>query len=223
MTGCRANAMSPIIAARRAGLGMQITGATPVIWSDVWADGLTLVNIDDRIVPGYRRLAAAVHDEGGLMLAQLAHVGAMETAGDAIVSASGVRSEITQRTAREASADELAEILEAYRAAAQRCREGELDGVEVTMAHGMLLASFLSPLMNQRADRYGGDRDGRTLYPREVVAAIREALGPESIIGVRIPGDELVEGGVDAQEAASLSPTSRPLGRGRLRQRHRGQ
>ena len=189
----------------RAGLGMQITGATPVIWSDVWADGLTLVNIDDRIVPGYRRLAAAVHDEGGLMLAQLAHVGAMETAGDAIVSASGVRSEITQRTARQASADELAEILEAYRAAARRCREGELDGVEVTMAHGMLLASFLSPLMNQRADRYGGDRDGRTLYPREVVAAIREAMGPEAIIGVRIPGDELVEGGVDAQEAAAIA------------------
>ena len=191
----------------RAGLGMQITGATPVIWSDVWADGLTLVNIDDRIVPGYRRLAAAVHDEGGLMLAQLAHVGAMETAGDAIVSASGVRSEITQRTARQASIDELAEILEAYRAAARRCREGELDGVEVTMAHGMLLASFLSPLMNQRADRYGGDRDGRTLYPRGVVAAIREAMGPEAIIGIRIPGDELVEGGVDAQEAAAIAQT----------------
>jgi dimethylglycine catabolism A len=189
----------------RAGLGMQITGATPVIWSDVWADGLTLVNIDDRIVPGYRRLASAVHDEGGLMLAQLAHVGAMETAGDAIVSASGVRSEITQRTARQASVDELAEILEAYRAAGRRCREGELDGVEVTMAHGMLLASFLSPLMNQRADRYGGDRDGRTLYPCEVVAAVREAMGPEAIIGVRIPGDELVEGGVDAQEAAAIA------------------
>src|ERR1700756_4111595 len=170
----------------RAGLGMQITGATPVIWSDVWADGLTLVNIDDRIVPGYRRLAAAVHEEGGLMLAQLAHVGAMETSGDAIISASALRSEITQRTARQASVDELAEIVEAYRAAAQRCREGGLDGVEVTMAHGMLLASFLSPLMNRRTDRYGGDRDGRTSYPREVVAAVREAVGPEAIIGVRI-------------------------------------
>ena len=189
----------------RAGLGMQITGATPVIWSDVWADGLTLVNIDDRIVPGYRRLAAAVREEGGLMLAQLAHVGAMETSGDAIVSASGWRSEITQRTAREASAGELAEILEAYRAAALRCRHGELDGVEVTMAHGMLLASFLSPLMNRRGDRYGGDREARTSYPREVVAAVREAMGADAIVGVRIPGDELVEGGVDAQEAAAIA------------------
>ena len=144
----------------RAGLGMQITGATPVIWSEVWADGLTLVNIDDRIIPGYRLLAAAVHMEGGLMLAQLAHVGAMETSGDDIVSASWTRSEITQQTSREATPDELSEIAELYRAAALRCHAGDLDGVEVTMAHGMLLASFLSPLMNRRTDRYGGDLEG---------------------------------------------------------------
>jgi dimethylglycine catabolism A len=189
----------------RAGLGMQITGATPVIWSEVWADGLTLVNIDDRIVPGYRRLAAVVRAEGGLMLAQLAHVGAMETSGDAILSASGVRSELTQRTARAASTEDLSSILDAYHAAAKRCRAGELDGVEVTMAHGMLLASFLSPLMNRRDDRYGGDREGRTRFPREVLAAIRDAMGPEAIIGVRIPGDELVDGGIDAQEAGAIS------------------
>ncbi len=188
----------------RAGLGMQITGATPIIWSDVWADGLTLVNIDDRIIPGYRRLAAAVHAEGGLMLAQLVHAGPMETSGDAILSASGVRSEITQRTAREATAAELADLVASYRAAARRCRAGDLDGVEVTMAHGTLLASFVSPLMNRRTDRYGGNIDGRTLFPREVLTAIRDALGPDAILGVRLPGDELVEGGIRAPEAAAI-------------------
>jgi dimethylglycine catabolism A len=188
-----------------AGLGMQITGATPVLWSEVWAGGLTLVNIDDRIIPGYRRLAAAVHAEGGLMLAQLAHVGAMETTGDAIISASWTRSEITQQTSREATPDELAEIAELYRAAAHRCRAGDLDGVEVTMAHGMLLASFLSPLMNRRTDRYGGALDGRTLYPREVVSAVRSAMGPDAIVGIRIPGDELVRGGIGPEEAAALA------------------
>ncbi|MFY9967909.1 MAG: FAD-dependent oxidoreductase [Roseiarcus sp.] len=189
----------------RAGLGMQITGATPVLWSEVWAGGLTLVNIDDRIIPGYRRLAAAVHAEGGLILAQLAHVGAMETTGDAIISASWTHSEITQQTSREATPDELAEIAELYRAAALRCHAGDLDGVEVTMAHGMLLASFLSPLMNRRTDRYGGDLDARTLYPREVVSAVRSAMGPDAIVGIRIPGDELVEGGIGAEEAAVLA------------------
>ncbi len=189
----------------RAGLGMQITGATPVIWSEVWADGLTLVNVDDRIVPGYRRLAAAVHEEGGLMLAQLAHVGAMETAGDAILSASGIRSELTQRTARAASEEDLEMVLAAYVAAARRCRAGDLDGIEITMAHGMLLASFLSPLMNQRTDRYGGDLDGRTLFPRQVLAAVRDAMGPDTIIGVRLPGDELVDGGLRSADAAELA------------------
>ena len=184
---------------------MQITGATPVLWSEVWAGGLTLVNIDDRIIPGYRRLAAAVHAEGGLMLAQLAHVGAMETTGDAIISASWTRSEITQQTSREAAPDELAEIAELYRAAALRCRAGDLDGVEVTMAHGMLLASFLSPLMNRRTDCYGGSLDGRTLYPRQVVSAVRSAMGPDAIVGIRIPGDELVQGGIGPEEAAGLA------------------
>ena len=112
---------------------------------------------------------------------------------------------MTQRTARAASTEDLSSILDAYHAAARRCRAGELDGVEVTMAHGMLLASFLSPLMNRRDDRYGGDREGRTRFPREVLAAIRDAMGPEAIIGVRIPGDELVDGGIDAQEAGAIS------------------
>ncbi|CAM5762927.1 N-methylproline demethylase [Labrys miyagiensis] len=189
----------------RAGLGMQITGATPVMWSAVWADGRTLVNVDDRIIPGYRNLARAVHDEGGLMLAQLAHVGAMETAGEAIVSASWEHSELTQRMSREATLEELAEIEALYRAAATRCHEGDLDGVEVTMAHGMLLASFLSPLMNRRTDGLGGDLEGRTLFPRRVLAVVREAMGEDRIIGVRLPGDELVEGGIDAAEATAIA------------------
>ena len=103
---------------------------------------------------------------------------------------------MTQQTAREAAPDELAEVLELFRAAALRCRAGDLDGVEVRMAHGMLLASFLSPLMNRRTDRYGGDVDGRTLFPREVVRVVRSALGADAIVGVRVPGDELVPDGI---------------------------
>jgi 2,4-dienoyl-CoA reductase-like NADH-dependent reductase (Old Yellow Enzyme family) len=189
----------------RAGLGMQITGATPVQWSEVWAHGLTLVNVDDRIIPGYRALSRAVHEEGGLMLAQLAHVGAMETAGDTILSASWERSELTQQMSREASPDELAEIVALFRAGTRRCREGGLDGIEVTMAHGMLLASFLSPAMNRRTDRYGGDLEGRTLFPREILAAVREEIGEDAIVGIRIPGDELIPGGLQAEDAAAVA------------------
>lgn len=189
----------------KAGLGMQITGATPVLWSEVWADGITLVNVDDRIIPGYQKLSQAVHDEGGLMLAQLAHVGAMETTGEHIVSASWEHSELTQRMSREATPEQLEEITALYAAAASRCREGNLDGIEVTMAHGMLLASFLSPYMNHRTDEYGGDLEGRTLFPRRVLEVVRKAMGEDKIIGVRMPGDELVEGGIRAEDAAEIA------------------
>lgn len=189
----------------RAGLGMQITGATPVLASEVWANGMTLMNVDDRIIPGYQRLANAVHDEGGLMLAQLAHVGAMETAGDHIVSASWITSELTQRTSRMASRDELAEIVELYRTCAARCRAGGLDGVEVSMAHGMLLASFISPAMNFRDDDLGGDVEGRTRFPRQVLRAVREACGDDMIVGVRMPGDELIPDGIGAEDAAAIA------------------
>ena len=56
--GGRGNAISPITGTAPAGCGMQITGATPVIWSEVWANGLTFVNADDGIIPGYRAAAA---------------------------------------------------------------------------------------------------------------------------------------------------------------------
>jgi 2,4-dienoyl-CoA reductase-like NADH-dependent reductase (Old Yellow Enzyme family) len=174
----------------KAGLGMQITGATPVLWSEVWADGITLVNVDDRIIPGYQKLS---------------HVGAMETTGEHIISASWEHSELTQRMSREATAEQLEDIIALYRAAASRCREGNLDGVEVTMAHGMLLASFLSPYMNHRTDEYGGDLEGRTLFPRRILQVVREAMGEDTIIGVRMPGDELVEGGIRAEDAAEIA------------------
>ena len=96
--------------------------------------GLTLINVDDRIVPAYRGLSQPVHDEGRLMLAQLAHVGAMETSGNAILSASPTDSEISPGSAHDASPDELAEVAAMYRAVAGGCAAGRLDGVEITRA-----------------------------------------------------------------------------------------
>lgn len=139
------------------------------------------------------------------MLAQLAHVGAMETAGDHIISASWGQSELTQQASREATEDELAMLVDLFKASAVRCREGNLDGVEVSMAHGMLLSSFLSPLMNHRDDKFGGDVEGRTLFPREVLAAVRDAMGEDRIVGIRIPGDELVDGGIRIEDAVPLA------------------
>jgi 2,4-dienoyl-CoA reductase-like NADH-dependent reductase (Old Yellow Enzyme family) len=189
----------------RAGVAMQVTGATPVVPSGVWHPSFCLHNVDDRIVPGYQRLAEAVHAEGGRMLAQLAHPGPTESEGPDVIGPSHLFSEINRAVVRPATAGELEEVVERFAAAARRCREGGLDGVEITMAHGLLLAAFLSPLMNHREDEYGGTLDGRMRFPLAVLDAVRAACGPEMIVGVRLGVDDLRDGGLRPPDGAEIA------------------
>ena len=101
----------------KAGVAMQVTGATPVAPSVEWAD-ICLWNIDESVVPGYRRLAEAVHAEGGRMLAQLAHPGPTEYEGVEVIGASLDLSEVTRQIAVPATAAQLARIIDDYAAAA---------------------------------------------------------------------------------------------------------
>jgi dimethylglycine catabolism A len=112
---------------------------------------------------------------------------------------------VTQQVVRPATAGELEVVVERYAAAARRCREGGLDGVEISMAHGLLLAAFLSPLMNRRDDEYGGTLDARMRFPLEVLDAVRAACGLEMIVGVRLGVDDLREGGLRPADAAEVA------------------
>ena len=189
----------------RSGFAMQITGATPVVPSNLWDPRWMLVNRDESIVPGYQRLAEAVHEEGGRMLAQLMHPGAGEIGMPDIVSASVFSGEMTRQPARAITAAEMEEVVERYREAADRCRRGDLDGVEIPIAWGYLLGSFVSPLMNHRDDEYAGTLENRLRFPLRVLAAVREAVGEDRLVGVRLVGDELVDGGVTAGDAPDLA------------------
>ncbi len=184
----------------RGGVGLQLTGATPVHRTSASIEGAGLINIDDRIVPGYRRLADAVHAEGGCILAQLAHYGATISAGEAglpLWAPSPRASELVRQVPHEMTAAEIAEVVQAFGAAAGRARAGGLDGVEILGAFGLLIAAFLSPYANTRRDAYGGSLENRLRFAVEVIDAVRTAAGPESIVGMRIAGDELVAGGND--------------------------
>lgn len=188
----------------RGGAGLQITGATGVHHTGIYtADHGALINIDDSIIPGYQQLAAAVHAEGGLMLAQLAHAGAVTHsvgAGSPLWAPSPVASELTHEVPHEMTTDEIAEVVAAFGAAARRVREGGLDGIEILAAFGLLISAFLSPHTNQRQDAYGGSLDNRLRFCLEVIDAVRRNAGPELIVGIRIPGDEMVRGGLELAE-----------------------
>ena len=108
------------------------------------------------------------------------------------------------------SAAQLAEVREAFVAAARRARRLGIDAVELHAAHGYLLHQFLSPLANQRSDAYGGSLANRMRFPLEVFAAVRAVFdGP---LGMRVSATDWVEGGWDGAQTAEFSRRLKALG-----------
>ena len=100
------------------------------------------------------------------------------------------------------------EIMEKYKqeyirtaAAVMKCG---FDGVLLHMGHGIPLAQFLSPLTNKRTDEYGGSTENRCRYPLELIAGVRQAIGKNAIIELRISGTEFEPGGIDLEEGIRI-------------------
>ncbi len=194
----------------RGGVGLQITGCTAIHHTGGLGSDGVLANVDDTIIDGYRMLSGAVHEEGGIILSQLGHSAATIHAtepGAPVWAPSAVAGDLMRRgqRAHAMNVDEIAEVVAAFGAASERSRAGGMDGVEILAAFGFLVAAFLSPATNRRTDRYGGSFDNRMRFCREVMTAVREAVGADAIVGLRIPGDELVEGGLDLEEMKAVA------------------
>ncbi|WP_029088907.1 NADH:flavin oxidoreductase/NADH oxidase [Brevibacterium album] len=105
----------------------------------------------------------------------------------------------------EMSTEQIAEVVEAFAAAAARAQGAGFDAVEIHAAHGYLLHEFLSPLSNLREDGYGGDFAGRSRFVMEVYRAVRAAVGEDFPVMVRISATEWTEGGFGPDEAVELA------------------
>ena len=200
----------------RGGVALQITGATPVHVTSGRSAANALENTDDRIIPGYRVLSEAVHAEGGRVLAQLAHYGAAITSNEPDVptwSPSPVGSQLNRMIPHEMTIAEVHEVITAFGEAARRVREGRLDGIEILGAFGLLIAAFMSPGTNRRTDAYGGSKENRLRFATEVIDAVRGAAGRELIVGMRIPGDEFSEDGLDHAAMRDIAPRLEETGK----------
>ncbi len=173
----------PFQAARaKGGVGLTILEAIAVHPSS-GALGIS----DDSVTAGYRELMAAVRPHGMRVFQQLFHAGHISPAvgGGASWSVSslpGVYGVVSEPMRTE----QIHELAAAYATAARRCRDGGLDGVELHAGHGYLPHQFLSPLYNTRTDEYGGPLENRMRFSQEVLAAIREAVGDEFVVGIRL-------------------------------------
>ena len=164
---------------------------------------------DEREVPRYRQLSAAVHGHGAKIFAQIAHGGRQMIDGSIsrlpVLGVSPVPLSVASEVPHEMDEEEIQNLIEAFTRSAGYIRAGGLDGVELHSSHGYLIQQFLSPLSNTRTDRWGGSLENRMRFALEVLKAVRRTVGDDFVVGIRLSADEFVPGGLttdDTQEIA---------------------
>jgi 2,4-dienoyl-CoA reductase-like NADH-dependent reductase (Old Yellow Enzyme family) len=190
----------------RGGAALIMMEATAVHPSGLLT-GHTLAGYHDAIRGGYERIAAAVQPHGTKLMVQLFHGGREQIASPPkapAVAPSAVPSTRFKSEPRALTVRELAELIDGYAAAARMAREGGLDGIEISMAHGYLVAQFLGS-ENRREDGYNGDLTARLRFAREVIAAVRGEAGPGMAVGIRLAADELGPGLLGVEDCAEVA------------------
>ncbi len=163
---------------------------------------------EDRVIPPLRKLNDRLHRHGVATGAQLYHAGRYAFSGiigEKPVSASELPSRLTREKPRALSTDEIVEVETFFADAARRAVEAGFDMVELIVSAGYLFNQFLSPITNERTDRYGGDLDSRMNFLLETIAMVRKAVGPSVPVGCRLSGSDFMEGGHGLEEAGTVA------------------
>jgi len=194
----------------RGGCALTIFGGSSSVHpSSPAAAWKQIANHDDAIIPAYRALADAVHRHECLVFTQLTHLGRRAQSDPdsdhVLLAPSQIPERVHREVPHELEAGQIAELVRAFGEAARRCRDGGLDGIEISMAHNHLIDQFWSPLFNERSDEYGGSLDNRLRFGLEVLTEIRRQVGGDFVVGARISGDERTPGGLTARDMAAIA------------------
>ncbi len=191
------------------GCGMVITmGSSSVHPTSPASDWGGINNWNDDIIPYFRRMADAVHRYDARLLAQIAHRGRRgkrDVTWLPTYAPSPVPEPVHRDIPHEIGEEDIGWLVDAYAQAARRLREGGFDGVEISAAHGHLIDQFWSPISNLRTDRYGGSLDNRMRFGLMVLERVRAVVGRDFVVGVRITGDELIDGGLGVEQMQEIA------------------
>ena len=164
---------------------------------------------DPRMIGEFRKIAAAVHNHGTLILAQAWHRGRQTdsvTSRVPVWAPSAIPCSVYREMPKVMEAEDIEQIIHGYRLTARHAVEGDLDGIELGAAsHGYLLNQFLSPATNHRKDEYGGSLENRMRIVMRIIDAAREEVGGDAIVGLRLNSDDGMQGGLGPVEWAEIA------------------
>ncbi len=155
---------------------------------------------DDAIVPWIQRLTDGVHEHGAACMIQLTHLGRRSIWSHdnwlPVVAPTSLREPAHRAIPKEAEDWDIERIIRKFADAAERMQAGGMDGIEIE-SYGHLFDQFYSPTTNFREDEFGGSLENRLRFSTRVLEAMRERVGPEFILGLRMSIDEVVPEGLD--------------------------
>ncbi|MFV9502950.1 MAG: mycofactocin system FadH/OYE family oxidoreductase 2 [Oscillochloridaceae bacterium umkhey_bin13] len=160
------------------------------------------------VIPGYQRITRAVHQAGAHILAQINHNGQQGSGMFTrlpVWGPSSVADPLFREVAKAMEPDDLQATIQGYAQVARHTQLGGFDGIELQCSHSSLVRQFLSRATNRRDDAYGGSLENRVRLLREIIAAIRQAVGRDYVIGVRLCGDELIPDGIVLEETVATA------------------
>lgn len=182
------------------GSGLIITGMHAVL-SSARSGPVMVETTYDAYADDMKQIADIMHENGSLLFVQLNHAG-YKTAKVSGYDRIGVSEQEVPEgiNYREATPDDIKQIIEAYEIAAKRCKMAGCDGVQIHAGHGYLLNTFLSPYYNHRTDPYGGSIENRARILFEIYDAIRSAVGDSYPVSVKIPFSDRVSPSIAPEE-----------------------
>lgn len=171
----------------------------------------------DDTVPGWRDFTRGVHDRGGKVAVQLYHAGrympkADVPCGEDALSPSATYTPYTRETAPEMRREQIFALLNDYAAGARRAKAAGFDAVEISASSGYLLCQFLSPLTNLRTDEFGGSFENRCRFPLMVIKTVREAIGPDFPLILRLGAEDFVPGSNTLEDTVKFAPLAEQAG-----------
>ena len=160
------------------------------------------------VIPGYRNITSAVHQHRTPIFAQINHNGGQASSMYSrlpVWAPSAVADPLFREVPKAVTQSDIDDIIAGYVTVAENCAEGGFDGIELQCSHSSIVRGFLSPATNKRTDQYGGSLANRARLLLDISTAVRKAIGNDLALGVRLCGDEFIEGGTTIDEAIEVA------------------
>src|ERR1700754_4536842 len=192
----------------KGGIALTMTAGSAVVSTDSPPAFGNLHAYRDEIVPWLKKLADDCHEYGTAVMIQLTHLGRRTgwNRGDwlPVLAPSPIREPAHRAFPKEAEEWDIERIVADYASAAQRMQAAGLDGIEFE-SYGHLMDGFWSPATNRRDDEYGGSLENRLRFTWMVIDAVRKAVGPDFVVGIRMVADENFPAGLSKEEGIEIA------------------